>query len=77
MATIVHLSQYRPAREARQRESAPAEQAAQAGPHYFCTRCENDRFRLFATGAVHCASCGALMRNLGATELEKGSHDAG
>jgi hypothetical protein len=32
---------------------------------YYCTRCEDDRFRLFTGGAVQCASCGAQMRNLG------------
>lgn len=32
--------------------------------HYFCMRCDNDGFRLYAGGEVHCAQCGSLMQNL-------------
>jgi ribosomal protein L37AE/L43A len=33
-------------------------------PHFYCLRCEGDQFKLFSTGMVHCAHCGARMRNL-------------
>jgi hypothetical protein len=49
------------------RRRKPAERAIAAretGSYYFCLRCETDRFRLYATGLIHCAQCGALMRNL-------------
>jgi len=57
---IVRLAEHR-------RRSKPAERALVAretGAYYFCLRCETDRFRLYATGMIHCAQCGALMRNL-------------
>jgi len=34
------------------------------GGHYFCVKCDNDRFKLFVGGAVHCVTCGAMMSNL-------------
>ena len=68
MATIVNLSDYRPP-QAAQRSNAPSPDAGiRPGPHYFCTRCETDRFKLFSSGSIHCASCGALMRNIGVSE---------
>ena len=71
MATIVNLSEYRSLRKAESRE-VPAAEGAKPGPHYFCTRCETDRFKLFSSGVVHCASCGALMRNITVAESEQG-----
>ncbi|MGE5640544.1 MAG: hypothetical protein ACM30H_10640 [Clostridia bacterium] len=72
MATIVNLSDFRTTRTAEQRE-APAPQAGiKPGPHYFCTRCETDRFRLFSSGSVHCAQCGALMRNITVADTDQG-----
>jgi DNA-directed RNA polymerase subunit RPC12/RpoP len=38
--------------------------AQDAAANYFCLRCEADEFRLYAGGMIHCAKCGALMRNL-------------
>ena len=60
MENIVRLAEYRKRRKPAQRASAPAELTAQ----YFCTRCDADEFKLSAAGMVHCAHCGALMRNL-------------
>ena len=57
MENIVRLADYRKRLQARR--AAPA-----AGARYFCTRCDSDIFKLSALGAVHCCSCGALMRNL-------------
>ncbi len=72
MATIVDLSDFRATRTAEPRE-APAPQAGiKPGPHYFCTRCETDRFRLFSSGSVHCAQCGALMRNITVADADQG-----
>lgn len=60
MENIVRLAEYRKRRKPARRASAPAELTAQ----YFCTRCDADEFKLGAAGMVHCAHCGALMRNL-------------
>jgi hypothetical protein len=61
---IVRLAEYR-----KRRQLAPARrrQPASCGAQYYCLRCDADEFRLFASGSVHCAHCGALMRNLGLT----------
>jgi ribosomal protein L37AE/L43A len=68
MENIVRLSEYRARRKAR-----PAVPPAAA--QYFCTRCDSGDFKLSAAGMVHCAHCGALMRNLlvGVTEQGPGS----
>jgi hypothetical protein len=60
MENIVRLADYRKRRQA-QRPAAPS---ADSGSQYFCTRCDGGEFRLTALGMVHCAHCGALMRNL-------------
>jgi ribosomal protein L37AE/L43A len=60
MENIVRLADYRKRRKPAQRAVAPGESGAQ----YFCTRCDSDEFKLSAAGMVHCAHCGALMRNL-------------
>jgi ribosomal protein L37AE/L43A len=60
MENIVRLAEYRKRRQA-QRAAAPS---ADSGSQYFCTRCDGGEFRLSALGMVHCAHCGALMRNL-------------
>jgi ribosomal protein L37AE/L43A len=58
MQKVVRLDDYR-------KPGAPrARAAAERAPHYFCQRCDADRFRLYASGAVHCADCGALIRNV-------------
>jgi hypothetical protein len=62
MENIVRLAEYRKRRQA-QRAAAPAG-SADTGSQYFCTRCDGGEFRLTALGMVHCAHCGALMRNL-------------
>jgi ribosomal protein L37AE/L43A len=59
MENIVRLADYRKRRQAAQRAVRP-----QLGAQYFCTRCDSDEFKLSALGMVHCAHCGALMRNL-------------
>jgi hypothetical protein len=62
MENIVRLAEYRKRRQA-QRPATPA-RSADSGSQYFCTRCDGGEFRLTALGMVHCAHCGALMRNL-------------
>ena len=57
---VVRLAEHRRRRKAPQRALV----ARDPGSYYFCLRCETDRFRLYATGMIHCAQCGALMRNL-------------
>jgi len=57
---IVRLAEFRRRKEQTQRAAASTEPGAQ----YFCLRCENEEFRLYATGTIHCAKCGALIRNI-------------
>jgi hypothetical protein len=70
MAQIVSLSEYRKSGTPR-RGVTSTTTPAQSAPHYFCLRCDTDQFRLFPAGTVHCAHCGALMRNI--TVSDKGS----
>ncbi len=72
MATIVNLSDYRLARAAEPRETPAPQAGIKPAPHYFCTRCETDRFKLFSSGSVNCAGCGALMRNISVSEADQG-----
>jgi ribosomal protein L37AE/L43A len=58
MENIVRLAEYRKRRKPARRP------VPEAGAQYFCTRCDSDEFKLSAAGMVHCAHCGALMRNL-------------
>jgi hypothetical protein len=60
MEKVVRLADYRSRREARQ----PLLPSPDAVPHYYCQRCDTDHFKLYSSGAVHCASCGALIRNI-------------
>jgi len=57
---VVRLAEFRRRKALAQRAGASAEPGAQ----YFCLRCEAEEFRLFATGTIHCAKCGALIRNI-------------
>ena len=57
---VIQLSDYQAKRRARNaRAVAPG-----WGPQYYCLRCDGDDFKLYASGVVHCAHCGSLMRNL-------------
>lgn len=58
MENIVRLAEYRSRRKQARRDMSDTD------GRYFCTRCEADEFKLSAAGMVHCAHCGALMRNL-------------
>lgn len=60
MANVVRLAEFRRRKQLAQRATASPESGAQ----YFCLRCEADEFRLYATGTIHCAKCGALIRNI-------------
>ena len=65
MENIVHLDQYRKARQ-----SARTAARAPDAPRFFCLSCDSDHFKLYASGTVHCASCGALIRNLEASDQQ-------
>jgi hypothetical protein len=73
MAQIVSLSEYRKAGSSRRGGSSATMPAggAHGAPHYFCLRCDTDQFKLYPAGTVHCAHCGALMRNISVSD--KGS----
>jgi ribosomal protein L37AE/L43A len=58
---VVRLADYRAKRRARAQRAALAQGW---GPQYYCLRCDGDEFKLYASGVVHCAHCGSLMRNL-------------
>ncbi len=77
MATILDFSHYRSAAARRPGESRAPDAGIKPGPHYFCTRCESDRFRLYSSRTIHCASCGALMRNIAVDEREKSESGSG
>lgn len=61
---VVRLAEYR---KRRRQAAVRRPQPASWGAQYYCLRCDADEFRLYASGNVHCAHCGALMRNLGLT----------
>ena len=58
MENIVRLDEYRKSRKPARVFRAPD------APRFFCLSCDTDHFKLYATGSVHCASCGALIRNI-------------
>ena len=59
MHNIVRMDEYR-----KQRKGPPAVMQAPDAPRYFCLTCDTDRFKLYASGSVHCAACGSLIRNV-------------
>jgi hypothetical protein len=61
---VVRLAAYR-----RRRRKLAAPVSPGEGPRYFCTRCDADEFRVVESGAVHCAACGSMMRNLRVSSL--------
>jgi hypothetical protein len=63
---VVRLADHPRRRKASQRALA----APDPGSQYFCLRCETDQFRLYASGVIHCARCGALMRNINVSGRE-------
>ena len=62
MENIVRLDEYRKARKPTRSAKAPD------SPRFFCLSCDTDHFKLYASGSVHCASCGALIRNIGVSD---------
>lgn len=60
MANVIPLAEYRERRSGARRPPRVQDGRAQ----YYCLRCDGDEFRLYASGMVHCAHCGSLMRNL-------------
>ena len=59
MQNIVRLDEYR-----KQRNRGRAVTQAPDAPRYFGLSCDTDHFKLYASGAVHCAACGSLIRNV-------------
>jgi hypothetical protein len=57
---VVRLAEYRKRRKAEQQKTVSQDW----GPQYYCLRCDGDDFKLYASGVVHCAHCGSMMRNL-------------
>jgi ribosomal protein L37AE/L43A len=57
---VVRLAEFRRRKAQVQRAAARPE----AGAQYYCLRCEAEEFRIFASGSVHCAKCGSMIRNI-------------
>ncbi len=47
--------------------------AVSRAPCSSCLRCEHEEFRLYSTGTIHCAKCGALIRNINVAPKESGA----
>ena len=62
MENIVRLDDYRKARKPARLPKAPD------APRFFCLSCDTDTFKLYASGSIHCAACGALIRNIGVSD---------
>jgi hypothetical protein len=62
MENILRLDDYRKTRKAARAPNAPD------APRFFCLSCDTDHFKLYASGSVHCAGCGALIRNIGVSD---------
>ena len=62
MENIFRLDDYRKARKPARGPRPPD------APRFFCLSCDTDQFKLYASGSVHCASCGALIRNIGVSD---------
>jgi len=60
---VVRLAEFR-RRKAQAAQAQRATASTEPGAQYFCLRCEAEEFRLYASGTVHCAKCGALIRNI-------------
>lgn len=69
MENVVRLAEFRRRKTLAQRAGARAAPGAQ----YFCLRCEAEDFRIYASGTVHCAKCGALIRNLTVAPKDSGT----
>ena len=59
---IVRLDDYRKPPKPTRRPAPPD------GPRFFCLSCDTDQFKLYASGSVHCAGCGALIRSIGVSD---------
>ena len=57
---VIRLADARRRKQLAQRAAQSSDPAAQ----YFCLRCEHEEFRLYSSGTIHCAKCGALIRNI-------------
>ena len=62
MENIVRLDDYRKTRKPARPPKAPD------APRFFCLSCDTDTFKLYASGSIHCAACGALIRNIGVSD---------
>ena len=62
MENIVRLDEYRKTRRPPRASKVPD------APRFFCLSCDTDQFKLYASDSVHCAACGALIRNIGVSD---------
>jgi DNA-directed RNA polymerase subunit RPC12/RpoP len=58
----------------RRAEQSPSRQPL-GESSYYCMRCEADRFLLYPSGEVQCASCGAQIENLAVAERPREEPD--
>jgi hypothetical protein len=59
---IINLSDYR------KPQGAEVKQPCPDAARYFCVHCDNDAFKLYETGTIHCVNCGARIRNIRVAE---------
>jgi hypothetical protein len=71
VADVVWLNDLRK----RERPGSAHAPAAEAPRSYYCTRCHAGQFRLLASGHIHCAHCGALMRNIAVADTGREQFD--
>jgi len=65
MKNVIRLDDHRQPRR------PPREPRVPDAPRFFCLNCDTDQFKLYASGTVHCATCGALIRNVEVSNLQE------
>ena len=61
MGQVLRLAEFR--KQPKKARHADAS-APDAGPAYYCMRCDADWFKLYPSGLAQCTGCGAVMRNI-------------
>jgi hypothetical protein len=71
MGRVLDLAEFRKQRAKRKPAHRAVEKTVEAAV-YFCNGCACEEFTLSPRGAVHCAHCGALMRNISVSNPSPG-----
>lgn len=57
MSGVLNLSDYR-------KKPAAKPKPCPEAPRWFCMTCDSDLFKIYRDRSVHCATCGAFIRNM-------------